>query len=402
MKVCMLTSSFPRFEGDHAGVFVYHLVSHLTRKGVDVEVLCPHEYGLKHTEIVGDITVRRFPYFYPLKYQRLCYGSGIPENMGRSLLEICQIPFFVLSGILYSLWRSGITRPDIVHAHWTLPQGLAGILCKSFLRIPCVTSIHGSDVNSLKHPLFRAMNKLVLSLSDVCTANSSANADEAVNISGRKNIKIIPMGVDTDFISETLENSSVKEQYNIDGKIILFAGRLIDLKGVNFLIKAMPKVLETYADAKLFIIGSGPLKDRLMDLAKGLGLADIVTFIDLVTQDELKKFYLLSDVFVLPSIINEKGETEGLGVVMLEAMAAGLPVVGSKVGGIPDIIQDGKTGMLSKQKDPESIAAKIITLLSDEVLRKRIRENGMRLIEKKFSWERIAKEFMDVYHGVLR
>jgi glycosyltransferase involved in cell wall biosynthesis len=150
------------------------------------------------------------------------------------------------------------------------------------------------------------------------------------------------------------------------------------------------------------MIGSGPQKDELVGLAATLALQENVIFIDEVPQEELVAFYSMADIFVLPSIVNENGETEGLGVVLLEAMACGLPVIASNVGGIPDIIKDGETGLLVRQKDARSLSDQIIRLLSDDNLRKEVLINGQNLIKAEFSWEIVTDKFIEIYREVLR
>jgi glycosyltransferase involved in cell wall biosynthesis len=137
-------------------------------------------------------------------------------------------------------------------------------------------------------------------------------------------------------------------------------------------------------------------------LAATLALQEHVIFIDEVPQEELVAFYSMADIFVLPSIVNENGETEGLGVVLLEAMACGLPVIASNVGGIPDIIKDGETGLLVRQKDARSLSDQIIRLLSDDNLRKEVLINGQNLIKAEFSWEIVTDKFIEIYREVLR
>jgi len=402
LKVCMLTTSFPRFEGDYAGVFVYNLSRCLSKRGVGVEVISPHDYGSKYSEVRDNIRIHRFPYFYPTKYQRLCYGAGILENLSRDILAVIQLPFFVIAEILYSLCIIKKEGFDVIHAHWSLPQGLVGLWCKRIFKIPCVTTIHGSDIFGLKSPWVRALNTKVIKYSDVCTANSKATARVACETYGRKNIEIIPVGVDdTFFFKKTPNVDAIKRELGIDGRVVLFIGRLIDLKGVDYLIKATPEVLKRCPDINVLLVGSGPQKEYLMNLSKDLGVENRVVFIDKVAQDEILKFYAIASVFVLPSIVNARGETEGLGVVLLEAMASGVPVIGSNVGGIPDIITDGETGLLATQKDHDDLADKIIKLLTDEELRKNVTENALRPVKTNLSWEVIADRFVRIYKDLI-
>jgi glycosyltransferase involved in cell wall biosynthesis len=257
---------------------------------------------------------------------------------------------------------------DIIHAHWSLPQGLTGIICKRISKIPCVTTLHGSDIHGLRYPGLKWLNAKVIKHSDACTANSSETARMAQHAGEKR---------------------------------ILYAGRLIDLKGVDYLIRALPAVLKKFPETKLVVIGTGPMKDDLINLSTRLSLSDKVIYIDKVPQEKLLEFYTSANLFVLPSIVNEKGETEGLGVVLLEAMACGLPVVGSDVGGIPDIIKDGETGLLARQKEPDSLAEKITRIFSDVPLRRKLVENGYQMVEKNFSWDTISEKFIEIYREVL-
>ena len=402
MKVCILTSSFPRFAGDSAGIFLYHLANNLIKKGVEIEIICPHENGCRFIEDWEGIKINRFPYFYPFRNQSIAYGSGMLQNIKQNTLAKIQLPFYIIAEFLYSLWIIKKTKADVIHAHWSLPQGLIGIICKGICNAPCVTTIHGSDVYGLGHPLLKAVNAKVIIHSDACTANSNATAGMARKISAKKDIKIVPMGVNPDFFKKfSCNKDALEKRIKIDGKIILFVGRLIDLKGIDYLIEAAPKVIERFPKARILLVGSGPRKDCLVKLTRDLNLENNVVFIEQVPQDELLKYYYLADIFVLPSIVNEEGETEGLGVVLLEAMACGVPVVGSGVGGIPDIIKDYETGLIAGQKDPDSLAEKIIKLLSNDRLREKLIKNGQKLIEEKYSWEIIADKFLNIYRNVV-
>jgi glycosyltransferase involved in cell wall biosynthesis len=393
VKVCMLTSSFPRFKGDPAGIFIYNLCLQLIKKGVDIEVIAPHHHGCEFLENRNGIRINRFPYFYPFKYQRLSYGAGALQNMRQSVPAMVQLPFFIIAEILYSLWRIKRGRIDLIQAHWSIPQGLIGVFCRYLFKVPCVTTIHGSDIYGLKLPLINALNAKVIQCSDVCTA--------VREISGREDIEIVPMGINPSFFKRSSEVRDLRKRLGVGAKAILFVGRLIDWKGTEYLIKALPKILETYPGTKLLLVGSGPQKRRLVTLSRNLGITNTVLFLGEVGQEELPKFYSLATVFVLPSIVNDKGETEGLGVVLLEAMACGVPVIGSNVGGIPDIISDGETGLLATPKDPDDLARKIIRLLSDETLRKSLIENGLSLVRNNFSWEVIADKFKTIYRNTV-
>jgi glycosyltransferase involved in cell wall biosynthesis len=214
----------------------------------------------------------------------------------------------------------------------------------------------------------------------------------------REKIRVIPMGIDPD--KYRLGNfSDLKKKYKTRN-IILSVGRLIDWKGIVFLIDAMPRVMKEHPDSILLIAGSGPEKESLVHRVHELGLEKMILFLGVVSNEDLLSFYHSADVFVLSSI-NKGGKTEALGVVLLEAMASGCPVIGCNVGGIPDIITDGENGFLVPEQDPDALAEKIVRILDDNELVKKFRKNGFIRIHDVFSWEIISKKFSDAYGDIL-
>jgi len=378
---------------------MYQLASSLSRKGVDVEVVCPHHGGSKFSETWDSIVIHRFPYFFPAGKQVLCYGAGILKNLNRSKLAHFQLPLFLIMEALYSFYIVRHTKAEIIHAHWSLPQGLIGLTCKRLLGIPCITTVHGSDVYGLKNSLFTALNSLVIKHSDVCTVNSTATALKAREISHREDIEIIPMGFDPGRFKGGRREDRDGDRHE---KTLLYVGRLIDSKGVDYLIKAIPLVVKRFPRSKLVLVGDGPQKANLVRLSKDLGIGEKVLFAGKVPQERLPEYYSLARAFVLPSIVNKRGETEGLGLVLLEAMACGTPVIGSKVGGIPDIIRDGETGLLARPADHIDLANKIITLLSEGNLGKRLSSRALHYVRDNFSWGKIADRFIGIYERVIQ
>jgi glycosyltransferase involved in cell wall biosynthesis len=365
--------------------------------GVSVEILAPHDPGCKHNETWGGIRIHRFPYFFPLQYQRLCYGSGILKNIRGNPLAAVQLPLLMLAEIAHAAVRTRIARADLIHAHWSLPQGMVALLIRKTMGVPYILTLHGSDIFGLNQRLVKSLNALTIKGARRCTANSRATAHMARKIFWREDLEIIPMGVDTDVFRRILNSEVGWKDKRTDEKVILFVGRLIEWKGVEYLLRSLPKVLGRYPRVKAMIVGTGPQRHRLIDLSVRLGIENRVVFVGNTPQTELPQFYSAADVFVLPSIVNDRGETEGLGVVLLEAMACGTPVVGSNVGGIPDIIKDEQTGLLAREKDPEDLASKILRVFDDQNLRQRMIEKGLAFVRMNFSWRSVADRFLNLY-----
>ena len=351
--------------------------------GFDVIVLAPHHGGARQFEEMCGVRVYRFPYFYPKKYQDLCWGGGILPNMRRSNLAKIQLPLLFIAEMYHTLRIIKKEDIDLIHAHWILPQGMIGAIYKKLYKIPLVVSLHGvGDMFPLKY--LKSLGKFTLDSCDFCTVNSPATKKavlelEVQNI--KQKIEKIPMGVDIERFTpkKSRRDSDFTKggAFTKDSLIILFIGRLIMEKGVKYLIGAMPVVLKEHPTARLIIVGEGPEKNDLMQLSKKLDVDKNISFKGELPNDELPGLYRNSDIFVLPSIVNKAGDTEGLGVVLLEAMASKVPVIGSNVGGIPEVIKDGKTGMLVAEKSGDE--AKILREQTRKLTRK---------IEMKTGWFR--------------
>jgi len=226
--------------------------------------------------------------------------------------------------------------------------------------------------------------------------NSSATRDSCLEAGlDEYNIQIIPFGVDTDFFKP------LKLPKNEDMFQILSVGYLIERKGFEYLIRAMKEVLKKHKNARLKIVGSGPLENKLKNMIIKLELQNEVEIIKNVSDEELLRLYNSSDLFVLPSITDSQGNTEGLGVVLLEAMASGLPVIGSNVGGIKDIIVDNETGLLFQEKNSQEIVDKIIFTIENKSKMNKLAENGLNFVEENFNWEIVAESYQDCYKSVL-
>jgi N-acetyl-alpha-D-glucosaminyl L-malate synthase BshA len=401
VKILVLTSSYPTRDGGHEGGFIADLVRRLPERGVLPIVLAPHFPGGPFKECRDDITAFRFPYFFPFRFERLAYGSGLLFNIRRDFFAFAGIIPYCKAEFLWTLWILFRKRVDIIHTHWLLPQGMIGALVHRFIRIPHVATIHGSDLNLIKTNAFlKFLCRFIVKNSDAITVNSSYMKQQLLSVDpdSVQKIQVIPMGIDPEKYMR-VDFSDVKQRFGTN-HIILSVGRLIDWKGTIHLIDAMPLVLQRVPNTLLLIIGSGPEKEHLMQRANQLSLGEKVKFLGMVSEVDLQAYYHAADVFVLPSV-NKSGKTEGLGVVLLEAMASGCPVIGSNVGGIPDIITDGENGFLVPEQDSIQLAERIVRLLSDTELRETFRKNGHAKVDELFSWNRISDQFASVYHQVL-
>lgn len=376
-------------EDDPHGIFVHRLMREIVKKGHDVHVLAPFTGG-ETDYILEGVHVERFHYFYPRRFEKLSGRAGMIDNVKEGFLVKIQVLTFLFFNVFYSLLI--LKNMDVIHVQWPIPNGLGALFLKKFYGIPYITTIHGEEVHLSKryHMLF-ALRWLVNNSSKTIT-NSNATRKFCLEAGlDEEKIDVIPFGVDTDFFRPL----DVYKDENIFQ--ILSVGYLIERKGFEYLIRAMPHVLEKHENVQLKIVGSGPLESKLKSLIYELDLTGKVEIVKNVSDEKLLMLYNSADLFILPSIVDSQGNTEGLGVVLLEAMACGVPVIGSDVGGISDIIEDGKNGVLVIQKDILGLANEISNLSSDKELCKKISCRGSQMVRNKFSWNKIAEKYLKFY-----
>lgn len=397
-RVLVIATTFPRWQNDIRPAFVYELSKRLQNNGFEIVVLAPHHKGAEKFEIMDGMRVYRFPYFWPAKYQKLVYGGGILPNLKQSNLAKIQVPFMVLSEFYYTFKLIKKERIDVIHTHWIIPTGFVGAIIGRIFNKVHITTAHAGDVFTIrKSKILGIFGSFVFKNSEMITANSEYTKNVILSIDDRfkDNVEIVPMGVDTSRFNPN-KASNLRKIYGAE-YLILSVGRLVDKKGIEHLIMAMKEVTKIFPNAKLIIGGSGPVKNKLVKLCENLELTKNVIFTGYIDNADLPKYYASSDIFVLPSIETKGGDTEGLGVVLLEAMACGTPVIGSNIGGITDIIIDKETGFLTQPNNPKDIAEKIIKLLSNEKMGQKFSENGLITVQKKFTWDVVTKQFTKLY-----
>jgi glycosyltransferase involved in cell wall biosynthesis len=395
MKIAILTSSFPRYPGDYQGNFVFHHARGQVWPGNEVHVICPHVLGAPFYEVMDGITVHRFPYFYPYRFQRLSSSTGMYTALRHSFLAVLQLPLFLISELCCT-WRVIYRhRIDLIHSHWFIPSGIIGAATAFIWRKPHVISSHVFDVNLFeKFRFFVPFLSAISASADLITTNSKYTKQQIESLVLLPcPCIVIPMGV-RQAQNPPLLNGS-------DRHIILFVGRLVEWKGIDTLIRSMIIVRKAIPGSSLNIVGEGPLREPLQRLVQDARLTGTVSFCGGVSNEDLEKLYNSASVFVLPSRPYNSLVMEGLGVVLLEAMSHGVPVIGSNVGGIPDIINDGKNGFLFPCEDEKDLSEKIIRLLSDEVLADQYRQSGYETVRFQFSWKEISRQFSEAYQQVI-
>jgi len=294
---------------------------------------------------------------------------------------------------------------DIIHAHdWLVAP--ASIASKHYLKVPLISTMHSTEVGR-SHGLHNPDSYLIDGIEwwltyeskrIIVTSNAMKNeVEEHFRLPSWK-IDVIPNAIDASKYNITVDRSIVKRRFGIDSseRIVLFIGRLVPQKGVEYLIMAAPKIFGQHPEARIVIVGDGWSKDHLWNLASSIGCQHKIIFLGFISDQDLIELTLSSDVLVVPSVY------EPFGIVALEGMAAGVPVVASNTGGLAEIIEHDRTGFLAYKENPDSIAWGVNKVLSDSGYASWLVQNAKRKINEVYSWDAVARKTIETYEKALR
>lgn len=392
MKVLYIVTAYDRHPGDVITPWLVETIRGLRVRGVEVEVLAPAYRGQPGGWIEG-VRVHRFRYA-PRWWEDLTHDQTAPDRVREKPWYLALVPGYVLSG-MWAAWRLARRGGfDVVHVHWPIPHALLGLAARRAGGQPLVCTFHGVELTWTRHQLRALLPFLryVIRTADAVTANSTYTAGMIRAVEDRR-VEIVPFGATVD-VPATIAEPRVRgrgEPFEL-----LFVGRLVERKGVHVLLEALPRVLERQ-QVRLRIVGDGPLRRQLERQAERLGLKDVVRFEGFVTAEALARAFAECDAFVLPAVVDRKGDTEGLGVVLLEALGYGKPVVASAAGGIVDVIRHEQTGLLVPPGDAGALAAAIERLAADSELGRELGRGGRAHLEREFSWPVILDRLVGLY-----
>ena len=402
-RILLVTSNFPRWEGDSTTPFVLHLAMDLQAEGWKVDVLAPGAERALPKERIAGVLVERFPYLWPPSAQTVCYGGGALVNLRGNPLNWAKLPPLVVAEIVATMRRLRARAYDLLHTHWILPQGFTGAVVSRMFGIPHVATVHGGDVFGLQGALLQPFKRHALQGAAAVTCNGSATADAVRTIAPKlRSVDVIPMGVDMTARPSTDLVQALRAQHRRgNGPLVLFVGRLVEEKGVGDLIAAVAATRDQLPDIAAVIVGEGPHRALFERLAVETGVADRVSFAGWVDPADIPSHFAAADILAAPSRRAPDGWVEAQGLSIAEGMAAGLPVVATRTGGIPDVVTDGRTGLLVPEGEPAEISAAIQRLWSDPALTATLAKEAKSVAETRFSRKATARRFSDLFHNVL-
>jgi len=396
MRICVLTSSYPLWPGHFPGHFVKEVCRQLTASGHKVVVVAPGAHNAVAYKVEDGIEVIRFSYFPFPQLQCLAYGGGMIPNINSNPLASLQIPFFMFSFIRQAVKIS--RNCDIVHAHWSI-NALPGLFCRKRFNIPVVASIRGSDFSRMSGPLVNTITRMLLRKIDGVITENEILLEKACQTGiPRDRIIALRNGVDLNTFKPGRNRIVLKgTPAEAAERVILFAGRLTRVKGPDIAIIAFEKILVNHPDTFLLVAGSGDMKEKLLRyVGKSEALKARVLFVGEIENNKMSHYYNASDLLIISS------RSEGTPNVLLESMACGVPALSTPVGGVPQTIQNNKTGFIAENESAEALSKKLEALLKHPEQLKKAGMAARFWAEKNLNWRMIAARYVDFYKDVAR
>jgi glycosyltransferase involved in cell wall biosynthesis len=388
-------STYPRWVGDTHPEFIAQLAQRLSAH-YEVHVLVPHAHGAQLTECVNEVHITRFRYA-PSRLETLAYGAGIIGNLKSAPWRWLLIPSFISAqwwALITLCRRNNIA---LVHAHWLIPQGLVMAIARylGWRSTPVMLTCHGADLFALRGRIFAWLKRAVLSRADRVNVVSSAMLAPCSTLGiPMHSIMVRSMGVDlrARFIATTPWSQR---------QGLVYVGRLVEKKGVAVLVKAIAQLVHAKRRPTLKIIGDGPLRAQLEQLAEELGCSEQIEFVGAVQNCDVAVHLNAARIAIVPSIIASNGDQEGLGLVAVEAMGCGCALVCSDTAALMDVVTDGVNGLSVPMNNAQALANAIAELLDHDQHAQQLATEGRASALQDFDWDVVAQTFADSYATLL-
>lgn len=397
MRITMLTSSYPRFTSDGTAPFIQSIAETLVSLGNEVCVVAPYDALVKPMDTHG-VQLYRFKYAPVASWHIMGHARALEADVRLKPLSFLLAPSFLASAAFKLLEVAKKQKSEIIYAHWVIPNGPAAAWVAQQLRLPLMISLHGSDIFvAKKNFLFRAAARWVFRRAKAVSACSPELRAGALALSAPQNAtRLVPYGVDPIKFHPGKRSNAFRDQIGLKPNELAIGsiGRMVHKKGFDLFIRAFARVVNDWPQARLVLGGSGPLLEPLKELARSLGIEASVIFTGNVAWDEVPVFLASLDLFVLPSKKDSAGNLDGLPNVLLEAMACGVPVLASDIGGVRLAVDEQRSGRLFASGDEHGLANQMLELLQQADLRKTLAAQARRKVEEQLNWQYVAGKLL--------
>lgn len=399
MRVVFLASTYPRFAGDGSGRFVQSIAEAVQGLGHEVHVMAPYHPLVKPFE--SAVHLHHFHYIWRSDWHIMGYAQAMQSDQNIKIGALLLAPFYYLSAY-FNLRQLLLRQPfDVIHVHWVIPNGPIALPLAKRFKLPLVVTLHGSDIFfALHNSLYANLSQKVFQYANAVTACSPDLEAGALKLgASASKTFLLPWGADPDVFVPKESKDEIRQRWGLPAEvpILVSLGRLVRKKGIEYLIRALPTILIAFPKALLLIAGNGPELPVLQGLSKKLEVQGSIRFLGEIAWQDVPEIFSLSDIFVVPSIHDEKGNLDGLPTTIPEAMAAARPIVATSVAGIPLAVQHEYNGLLVPEAQPDALAKAILRLLENPVLASKYGFAGRNRVVNELNWRQVAQRFEQFY-----
>jgi glycosyltransferase involved in cell wall biosynthesis len=408
MRIGVLTHNYPRFRGDFVGGFIEASCRELARQGHHVTAIAPYDPAfdrpLSESVGLGTVDLRLYRYAWPPQLHRVGYGRSMRSDLALRFDGYILSPAMITSGIIATLRWARHAAPDVLHAHWVLPNGFIGAVVSRLTAIPLVVSVPGSDAQLARaNALFGLMARVAFRRASLITANSADLRDAVVSVGADPaKFDMIVYGTDPDRLRPDRAGVDQLRQslgVKADDVMVLAVGRMVPKKGFDILLRSMAEQALRSRPVVVVLVGEGDERPAWQALGRGLGIDDRVRWVGSVPSDHIGEYYNAADILAMPAVTEP---ADGLNVCVLDAMSCGKPVVGSNVAGNPLAIDDGVTGTIVPERSPTTLATALAALADNPDLRRRMGNAGRRRIDEELGWPAVTRRYIAHFESLAR
>ncbi|MEA2724111.1 MAG: hypothetical protein QOH59_1882 [Gemmatimonadales bacterium] len=400
LRIICPTYWYPQHASDTQATYVHDINRHLVQRGHSVTVVTPGDPSLAREDAFDGVKIVRFPLELPAD---LTYGR-VAQSRVTLLGRVARLA--VMANYLEAQYRAILAEAregeaDVIHAHWAIPTGPAAVLAARKLGVPSIITMHGGDVyvnpeQGYDFPTrwyVRPALRWTLRHAGALTAITEDCRQHALR-AGAPDDRIRLVFNGTDLRRFSPQGNGGRSESRFGPNMIFACRQLFPRKGIRFLIEAAAQLKPRFPDLKVVLAGDGFERPELVRLAEGLGLGGDVTFLGWVPNTELPPYYRAAAVSVIPSL------EEGFGIPAAEAMGCEVAVVASDAGGLPEVVENGVTGLVVPRGDSTALAQAIGSLLADPERRRAMGQAGRVRALQMFDWDRSAEQFEQIYREV--
>lgn len=405
MRVLMIATSYPKYDGDATAPFIAEIAAGVVAHGCTVRLILPAHRAFNHPPVVRGVELVVYRYAPHPALAVWGYAESLHADVGVRGATLLALPFGVGASLVTLIRQILIARPDVIHAHWLLPNGLPALIAARLFGIPLVISMHGSDVSMAeRNGVFRWLARLIFAHTRAATACSGDLHRRALALGAdAQTTVVLPYGVTmSSFAPEHADRHWVSQRFSVpeDNPLVVAVGRFVHKKGFAVLLHAMVRIHAQFPTVRLVLAGYGDLADAFSRLIEDLGLADIVCLPGQLSRDDVARLIASADIYCVPSVHDESGNVDGLPNTLLEGMSAGTAIVASAIAGIPDVLSDGVDALLVPAGDVDALADACNRLLADQPLRSALGIAARLRVLRGLTWQTMTETLVHMYAKV--